>query len=340
LLALFLLVLLFERKTLRQQGAHLLAALALAVIVALPIGLYFRANGTIFMERAVVTGILDGQTGWLSQEAVQTGQSPLALFQKQFWQAFLAFNGSQDNSPSYRPNVPLLNFGTAVLFALGLIISLLRLRQLKFSMLVVWVLVTLLFAGALLIAPPQSHRLLIAIPAVMLLAAIALVEIAQLAHTALTPSPHPPTSSPKFLLALTTVAAVLALSDVAFYYGRYPQTHEFADANTEAAYAISQYLNTLDGEWSAYFYGPPAMYVDFPTFPYLLPQFQKDVNFFDVARDASPDLTADGSQVFIFLPERAGEITAVERIYPNGHLETINGHYRTPLLHIYVTSPD
>lgn len=335
LAVLFIIVLLLDRQTLVNQTAHLLAALALAAVIALPAILYYRGNQTLFLDRANATGIFSEQTNWLAQAAEGSGRSELAILQEQFEQALLAFNGTLDNSPSYRPQAPLLNFGTAVLLAIGFIISLLRLRQLKYSMLVVWLLVTLVFAAALLMEPPQSHRIVIALPAVMLLAAIALVEIALLAYTALTSSPQHRTPSSKFLIALAAVAAVLALSDVAFYYGRYPTTHEFADVNTETAFEIAQYLNDLEGDWTVYFYGPPAMYTDFPTFPYLLPQYQKGVNFFDIEAGSLPEANGSPRRLFIFLPENTDTLNEIESTFPGGQVELIDGHYRSPLFLVY-----
>lgn len=339
---LFILLLLLDRKTLGQQAGHLLTAVGLALIVSMPMIQFYRANDTVFLDRAEATGIFGGQTNWLARESDQTGRSELDIFQDQLWQAVLSFNGPLDNSPSYRPNIPLLNFGTAVLFIIGFIISLIRLKQLKFTMLVVWVGVTVIFGAALLIDPPQSHRILIAVPAVVLLAAIALLEIAELARSALSPGDEEQTTAvtPKFLLAIAAVALVLAVSDVAFYYGRYPSTHTFSDTNTEVAYEIAQQLNELDGSWSVYFFGPPAMYTDFPTFPYLLPQFKRGVNFFDVEPEAMPTLTQTPNHLFIFLPERGGEVTAVESTYPGGQIDFSNGYYRSPLFQTYqIASP-
>jgi len=128
---------------------------------------------------------------------------------------------------------------------------------------------------------------------------------------------------------------ILVLGEVAFYYGRYPQTHEFADPNTEAAYEISQYLNTLEGEWAAYFYGPPVMYSDFPTFTYLLTDFQRGLNFFDVEQPLPGTFTEAPNQVFIFIPARFGDMTAVRAAYPGGQLQTFDGYYSAPLFQVY-----
>lgn len=344
LLALLAWALLFDRKTLRAQAVHLLAALALALIVALPTILFYRQYPAIFMERVNVLGIV--QTGWLPQQALNTGQSQFDLFRQQFRLAALAFNGGEDLSPVYKPNAPLLSFGTAVLFLLGFLLSLFRLRQFKFALLPIWFLVTILFAGALLLDPPQSHRLLVALPAVTLLAALALVEIISIVmrtYSDKDTADRPITPSPRrfrHLHLLIFIALILALSEVWFYYGRYPTTNEFADVNTEAAHEISHYLNTLEGDWTAYFYGPPVMYTDFPTFPYLLTDFHKGVNFFDVAEPLPTVGTLAPNQVFVFLPERAGDLTAVQQQYPGGVVESVDGRYRSPLFFIYTLPGD
>ncbi|MCL4263509.1 MAG: methyltransferase domain-containing protein [Anaerolineae bacterium] len=347
LLALLAWALLIDRKTLRVQAGHLLAASALALVIALPAILFYRSHPAIFMERVNVLGIM--QTGWLPQQAISTGQSQFDLFRQQFRLAALAFNGGADLSPVYKPNVPLLSFGTAVLFLLGFLLSLFRLRQFKFAMLPIWFLVTILFAGALLLDPPQSHRLLIALPAITLLAALALAEIVSIIMRSqddkviedrpVTVSPgHRVTPSPRRLRRLHLVifiTLILAFSEIFFYYGRYPSTNEFADANTEAAHEISQYLNTLEGDWTAYFYGPPVMYTDFPTFPYLLTDFHKGVNFFDVIEPLPTVGTPAPNQVFVFLPERSTDLAVVQQQYPGGVVETVDGCYRSPLFLSY-----
>ncbi|HEX6386855.1 MAG TPA: methyltransferase domain-containing protein [Anaerolineae bacterium] len=341
---LLMLALLFDRANLQRQWQHVLAAAALALVVALPQLLYYNNNPGIFMDRANTLGILDNQSGWLAQEAARTGLSRNALFWQQFWRAALSFNSSLDNSPAYRPQAPLLTFGPAVFFVLGLFIAALRLRQVRYALLVVWVIVTVIFAGALLVEPPNSHRLVIATPALSLLAAIALVEFGrlflagkQVAGDKLQVASHAFTRSQMLLPLLVMVATLLALNDVAFYFGRYRTEHNFADRNTEAADNIAAYLAERDEGWTAYFYGAPAMFADFPTIPFLAGDaFQPGVNLFDIS-EAGATLPPAGTEnfVFMFLPERLDELAPVQNHYPGGQLLTFNGYHANPLFHVY-----
>ncbi|MBK8987871.1 MAG: methyltransferase domain-containing protein [Chloroflexi bacterium] len=338
LLPLALLLLLFwallaDRTALRRQARHILAAALLAWLVALPQMLFYAGHPGVFMERFQGYGILAGQTGWLAQEASLTGRSQLAIFGDQVQRALLAFNAASDVSPAYRPGVPLLSTIPAVLFVLGVMLALLRLRQARYALLLAPLFVALLFGGALLIETPGSHRLVLVAPLLSLLAAQALVEIGRWLLAL-----RPGSGRADYLLpVLLVVAMLLSLNEMFFYYGRYRQSYSFGDRNTEIAQGMADYLNTLAGaDWTAYFYGPPSMYISFPTIPFLATEFQANANLFDVP-DADAELPApSGDQLtFIFLPERAAEMEEVGAVYPNGRAYSQPGHHADPLFYVY-----
>ncbi len=351
LVGLALLLLVFHFQRVRQEAIHIFIAAAVALIIALPQLLYYNANPAVFMERANSLGILDSHSGWLSQEALRSGLSQSELFTRQFWRAALAFNATRDTSTAYGPPSPLLGWGMGVLAVLGFFFALLHGRQPRYAILVIWTAVTILFAGVLLENPPSSHRLLIAMPALMLLAAIALFEIVRAVVRALslrsataTAATAAATTNTRltarhFLLPVVAIAAALALLDLAFYFGTYQSQHRFGDRNTEVAGRMAEYLNELDSSaanWTAYFYGPPAMYVSFPTLAFLTPQFQPGLNLFDVEPDAGPLPAATApNQVYIFLPERQSELLALQAQAPNGRLQTFDGYYSRPLFFAY-----
>lgn len=342
LLVLGFLLVVFDSSMVKKQGRHILAMVALALVIALPQVLHYQALPGIYMERANVLGILDSQSGWLSQEAARTGFSQLEILGNQFWQAALAFNATIDTSTSYGPLVPFLNFLFGLLAVLGLILSLFRLRQIRYSMLVVWIAVTVIFAGTLLEFPPNSHRFIIAAPAASLLAAVALNELlgALFGRAANEGGQAMPFLSNKAgvipLLLLFIITIAIALYDIGFYFGTYRYEHRFGDRNTEIADGVAKYLNRLDGQWIAHFYGPPGMYVDFPTIPFLAQDFKEDVNLFNVPEagfvSSNPQMS---DQSFIFLPERYDEIEQLRDNYPTGTELSFPGYYADPLFYVY-----
>ena len=339
LLLLGIIMLLLDRNTLRRQWRGVAAMLALSLLVALPQLLFYQATPGLFLERANTLGILAGQSGWLNAEATRTGTPQLVLFADQLWQAGLAFNATIDTGTSYGAFIPLLNYVAGVLFILGLLLAIFRFRQVRYSMLVVWVAVTVVFAGALLENPPNSHRYIIAVPAVCLLAAIALQELfATLTRPDAAEDKTSGAQMPSVtLLLLLLVAAGLAVYDVGFYFGSYRVEHRFGDRNTEIANDMALYLNELDGEWIAQFYGPPAMYTGFPTIPFLSgDDFKEGVNLFDVPEGGPPASGFDTTnEVFIFLPERYGELQNLRDKYPSGQERAFSGYYADPLFYVY-----
>ena len=345
LLALLLWTLLVDRQRLRRQWRHLLAAALLALVVALPQMLYYRAMPGVFMERANVLGILDSQSGWLGRETAVSGQTQLQLIGRQFGQAALGFNATLDQSNAYGPFVPLLNFVAGVLFIIGFTLALFHWRDLRYNLLAIWVLVTVVFGGALMLNPPSSHRLIIAAPALMLLASLALVMLAKAAFGTEQGDDEAPVgengrlSSHRYLLiTVLIITLMLAFLDLGYYFGPYQSQHHFGDRNTEIAHEMATYLNNLEGEWTVYFYGPPTMYVGFPSITFLAQDFQDGTNLFDVsAPNAALQPAATSNVVHIFLPERQNELTAVQAAFQGGQTETVDGYYASPLFLTYKT---
>jgi hypothetical protein len=97
----------------------------------------------------------------------------------------------------------------------------------------------------------------------------------------------------------------------------------------------------LDGQWDGYFFGPPSMYANFPTFAYLVQGWQSDIRLSDVAEDEGPPLTEnDHNNVFLYLPERADEIEQINRLYRNGRLLTFPGSNDNPLFYAFEIPSD
>jgi hypothetical protein len=314
----------------------------LALVTALPQLLHYRSFPGVFIERARALGILESQSGWLSEEAARTGASQLELLGDQFRRAALAFNATTDTGTSYGAFVPFVSFLFGVLALLGLILALIRLRQIRYSVLPIWVGVTVVFAGALLLNPPDSRRFIIAMPAVSLLAAIALNELAGAAGSVqperdglLTPEPSAGTKS-ALALILLLVPIAIAVYETAFYFGTYRHEHRFGDRNTEIADAMAKHLQGTEGDWIAHFYGPPGMYVSFPTLSFLATGFREGANLFDVPEGGAPSPGYDTkNQLFFFLPERHGEIESLRATYPSGTEEAFSGYYADPLFFVY-----
>ncbi len=194
----------------------------------------------------------------------------------------------------------------------------------------------MIFGGALLISPPDSHRLLGALPAVCLLAASALVWLLRVVWRWW--GENRPGIHRAFLPVAAILAVLLIAGDVLFYFGEYRQSNRFADRNTEIAYNIATYLQSLSEPHTAYLYGPPTLYADFPTIPFLAPNFQADLNLYNVLEpgaELQEPRQPDSDLLFLFLPERAGELAAVQEQYPAGDFQTFENNQGIPLFLAY-----
>ena len=344
LLGLAICLWLWQRSALRRQAPAMLAGLGLALLVALPQLLHYQANPERFWERteAVGIGLVIGQEDWLAQEASQRGQGQGEVLRQHAWQALLAFNASLDRSNAYRSAIPLLGTGMALLFVLGLGVCLAQIRQPRYALPLLWVLLTLLLGGVLTDNPPQSHRLVVATPALALLAALGLWLLGRLLLSLWQEAGEEVATAyrPYLLPALLVVATLLTLSDLSYYFGRYRAQPDFADLNTEVADRMGHYLNELGEEWSAYFYGPPRMYVGFPNITFLASGHQSGYNLFDMdTADGSLPTAVAHKRVFIYLPERLPELEAIQNQYPNGSLRQFDGYYSSPLFYAYEVDP-
>lgn len=357
-----------NRRELGARGKGLLAAAALAIVIALPQYLYYRAVPQVYMERVNQYGIV--QNGWLMNQAAATGQNPLTVLGGQVWRGLLAFNAGMDSSNLYGVMTPFIRSLWAAFYLLGIGLALLKWREVKYQILLVWLGVTLLFAAALMESPPASHRILIATPAVVVLTALAMVwlvdvvgkqlaseRVGQLAsepddaqpiHNSQFPD-QSPVSNPQslsrsispaaaILILLVLVGFVFSVNDALYYFSGYRAANRFGDRNTELAYEVATYLNELEGIEYVYLYGPPSVYTSFPTFPLLLQTVEPGVNFVDVEQGQQIVNAAADTVVFIYLPERFNEHSDVVARFPGGDLQTFNGTFAAPLFYAYQVS--
>jgi len=171
----------------------------------------------------------------------------------------------------------------------------------------------IIFGGALLENPPNSARLVLAIPPVVIGVALGAVEVASLARWALGRSEAEAVAASLLVMALITGQSAF------FYFVRYTPSHVYGGVNTEVAHRMGLYLQELGPGHYCYFLGAPRMYLGFATISYLARDLQGS-DVLEPLADPADLAPAQGEPVFILLPERGGELEAVLRRYPSGEL--------------------
>ena len=301
-----------ERARVRRIGTNWLILVASALVVVLPLAIYFAIHPEEFiapMQRVSLLG------PWLTKEMAATGQPGWRLLLDRLGDSALAFTG-RNLQYWYRIDHPMLLPLPATLFLIGIIISLWRAFDLRYTWLLLW-LASGVAVGGLSESAPAAQRYVFLAPAVALLVALPLAEVA--ARVA-------PTTRPRHAILILGLGAILLAAvahDLWFYFEDYTPSHAFSDSNTEVAQNLGLFLSDsgLAREGTqVYFSGQPRMGWDsIPTLPYLAPE----VTFIEVAEPlaAPPTWNVGRPAAFVFLPQNLEDLVWIQQAYPGG--ETI-----------------
>jgi hypothetical protein len=289
-----------------------LVMLGLAFLVAAgPILGFALSHPDDWNARINQVGII--QSGWLAREPGLTGKSSQQILVEQFLRAAGAFHVFPDRTVWYGADRPLLGFLAGAFAVLGMAWTGIHWRERRNFLVLLWFWAVIVTGGMLTESPPSSQRLVIAIPAVALLVAIGLEQTVRLAGRLLGQRGR---QWENLVLGLLVVG--LGLGSVHYYFVQFTPQRRYGSANGVTATMLGHYLQGLEGEYKAYFFGPPRMSWTFGTMPFLAP----DVQGQDIVEPLSgpPDFSEGRSAVFLFLPERAGELDQVRRALPGGQL--------------------
>jgi hypothetical protein len=231
---------------------------------------------------------------------------------EQFTTAMLIFNFHSARW-FYEATVPMLEPFTGVLFVLGLAYTLTRLGDARFLLLNTWFWLTLLTGQVLMVDPaPGAYRTMVLLPAVLMMAAVALVKLAGAAAV---------WTKHRERLALVAILVVMGLAatwNIRYYFGVWAPSYQYSDPNSRLASLIGEYLGELDRNYHAYIVGAPRFRGQgWSALDYL----RDGTPFVDVdgmLQDAVRSVNPEQHVVFIFTPERTNELRVVEQIYPGG----------------------
>ncbi len=302
-----------------RQPAHLRARLSglgfmlgAATVVSLPLGLFFVRNPNEFLaplNRVLILGEP------LAQESLRVGDPQWLLLWDQFYFTVRGFFSAPFRL--WYAGASMLQPIAAVLFLVGLLLSLRRLCDLRFMWL--WlVLLSGVVASTITDYVPSAQRFVHVAPTVAVFVALPVSRLWAAAHI------------PRFRLrrlypAVAAVALLLAVSqDMFFYFGEYSPSRRFGDAGTEVANAVVARVAATSPLDRAYLFGLPRMGVfTYSSIGYVL----GDGLLLDVPGPAQGEYRIDvsGPTLLFFLPERVGEMQRLLEAHPGGIIEEVYG---------------
>jgi 4-amino-4-deoxy-L-arabinose transferase-like glycosyltransferase len=184
-----------ERPRLAVHGGKLLIV---AACIAAPLAMFALRDPANFFLRA------QDIFAWRPDAIVVLTHGEVdvwAFFWHQLTRSVGAFTTYPDNTGFYGPGVPLLIGLAAPLFVAGLLMSFFR-RQFVPAL---WILLTVIFGGFLLAAPPSSSHYVVSIPAICWLMAMPLNWLVE---------------SGRWRWAVVALLFVM-VADLTFYFGQY-----------------------------------------------------------------------------------------------------------------------
>jgi len=315
-----------EHRFLARYGRDMLVMACAALVVVAPLLLHYTAHPETMASRFNQVSIF--ASGWLAREQEITGRSAASLLLQQFWKSISAFNYTLDPTFWYRPQIPLLDFFSGILFIIGLVWSIARWRWPANGLLLLWFWLAIILGWVLTENPPSSMRMTVIAPALAILVALGLDWLMR--------------SFTSYVSCLTshvlrfTVYALLftiVLLNLYYYFFIYTPIRIYGNPNAEVATELGLHLAQNKNDAMVYFHAPPFMYWDFGTLRFLA----RDVEGADVppVDEGDPPLPNPGQSArFIFLPERLDELETIRARYPRGEVNPVRSKADGRLLYV------
>jgi hypothetical protein len=249
----------------------------------------------------------------------------------QIQRSFFAYVQTPDESAFYTPYNPVLGWYAGVPFLIGLVVCLRRWRDPRWSILGLWVILTAILGGVLLVDPPQYPRFISVSPALALLVALGIVTVGYFLNDQF--------SARRFLTARDQVlkwgiplglALLLALADQRTYIFDYLPKKLFYGERTVQMNEVATILDTLDGQYNIWFLSSRDLDMGHTSIlPYLSPENRG-------AEYDGESIEPGENYAFLIAPQRADEIPVVLDKMTGGELrEYFNERTGKTLVYVY-----
>ena len=319
----------FRHGAIRSRGSHLFAALIVAGSITLPLILTYITQPTLLTFTAGRVSLLDPSLLGPAAEALNT--TPLGLVLEQTLVTGLGLTVSELQGIYADTARPMLSGLSAIVFYLGLLISLLRLRSSRYAILLITLMGSLLIGG-ISIQAPSSQRLILLPPILALLCASSLDTFQMWLND----------RWPRFrlfsiLLLLTSVGWMMA-QNIQQLFSQYFPNETYGSLNGEVTQEMVVFLQNEPPEVKINFVGGERMQFDsIPSMAYLRPGYVAE----SVETSEALTLPASVNQrtLFIVLPEQQASLKHLASMYPEGStIARYNRHGRL-LFYVRIVEP-
>lgn len=315
----------YVKSNLPQLGTYLAGML----VTLNPIVTFFSLHPALFMTRIGQESIF--LTGWLDLQVNQTGLTSGQILFNQFSNTVLVFIARNTGSNFLNFDRPYLTTLGAVFFLIGMLYSILRLRDPRHFTLQMWFWSVVTLGGFLTINPPANTRMVMTTSATALFIALGIWKVSQVLF-------HMKLKRTWVYAVNTALIFLLAYQNLTFYFVHYWKERLFQDGSGELAMETGLELQKLGEDYDYYLLGEPRIFADFPTTAFLAPNNKRaDLN----AESISEFSIEPGHGAFIAaIPENLHLLQQIVDNYPGGSLNAVYARMMTKVLYYaYILPP-
>ena len=301
-----------DRAFVRQQWAAVASMAAASVVLFLPQGFWLAAHPELLTGPGGRTFIFN-KPEYLNEFFPGQGVVGIVIGQLRRCLTSLAFTG--DGSQAfYPPHVAIVDPVVGALFLLGLVGVSFGLRRPGYALISIWFWVSIVLLGIPTIDTPSMSRMVVVLPAIVAIAAIALDRLAWVigrvgGRAALAP----------LALPLCAALAYAALWNYKIFFVDYP-----VDSPAKHATVAARIVRDLGPTYKSYVVTPPGMWFNVGIMRFIARGMAGD----DVSSIDEIPVKERGyrNANFIIFPWVKGAVEKITRTYPGHQLF----EYRTP----------
>lgn len=312
--------------TRRRKVAHLISFWLVAISVALPLALHYGAHPEQWLINAQYVSILNPD---LQQAASALGTTPIGLVLEQIWVTALGFTVAELQGVYYDSGAPLLIGISTPLFFLGVIGFLLHIRDARYNIPLLALIMTILIGGFSTQAP-NAQRMLLLPPILAILVVNPLEEIySRLSY---------PWRKGRILIFISmSIVVLLAMAqNLHLFYRDYLPREAYGSYKGEVAQGMVEIIDDEGQDVEVYLVSGGRLHIDSLTsFHYQVPSVASwDLEPpYELPNTAGPMGTR---RLFFILPEQISARLEIETMYTGG--STFPRYNRHERLLFYVGS--
>ncbi len=326
--ALLWVLILYKSRPEAERMPGVASMLMVAMVVVLPLALFYTDNPNELSAPLNRVSILKGD--WIRDTSLTTGDSVFMIFAKQFWKTIQGFTASPILGV-YSPGGPMLLALPATLFIAGLILTLLRIKQPQYNILLI-ALIGPVLASTFSVGPPNAQRLLFAAPITAIMIALPVREIYQQINAARAQY------SSIYATAVIVFMLLIGYSEVRFFH-QAMEEGRYSDSKSLLARKIGETLHQEAADMEVYFLGQPVMgYNTLPSLPYIAGNSSGYDMSLPIDWTQYPELGVKPA-VFVVLAQNVEALGEIEQKFPRGTTTVEKDEAGLPLYYFRLIQP-